>query len=445
MTGTRTWRGLRYATAPHRFARPVLAPLVTTPEPGGRFSAPPVQRLPEGFGDIETTEDSYFLNIWAPAGEGPHKVIVYVYGGGFEGGWAAAPWLEGAALSEAADAVVVTLDHRVGALGWAQLAQHGGLLREASNLGLHDVLRALQWVQTSIDRFGGDPDQVTLSGSSSGAFIATSLLAVPEARGLFRRLAAFSGGASRVVPLATAEAIGDSILEGLGLGDDPDRILAADASSILNAQAAVIPQEIGRRNGRVPYAFGVVDDAGTAAATLSRHPMAAIVAGEASDIPVWFATTRHEVATLRRPGFEPRSTAELEAEVEGIAGPVAHRVLAAYVGDDAQRREQLFSDYIYRLPAARAAFAQAAAGGRATLVDIGPADTERAGHGAEAAGAFAHPRNDRDTELLDGYLAFLSGGTASPGSVHRISVGKADPALLDGTDLTDLWTGVERP
>jgi para-nitrobenzyl esterase len=444
VTGTAVWRGLRFGSIPHRFAAPVLAPLHRVPTPGGEFGAAPVQPgLAPLMGDVSTSEDCLFLNIWALPG-GPRPVVVYVFGGGFEGGMGSSPWLDGSSLAAATGAVVVTLNHRVGTLGWAQLAQHDGDLTAASNLGLQDVVCALRWVRDHIAAFGGDPGRVTLSGSSSGAFLSTALLAVPEAEGLFHRLAAFSGGASRIVRRDTAIEIGDAILDALGVADDPEKLLTLPTADILSAQASVIPQEIGRRNSRSPYAFGVVDDHGPGG-VLTSHPLTALERGAAREIPVFLATGQHEVATLRRAGFEPASRNALEDEAREIAGPASPRVLKAYPGDPSVAREQLLSDYIYRLPAVRAARAQAAAGGRVTLVDIGAAGHERAGHGLEAAAAFARPRSERDDHLLRAYLAFLSGDEPEPGQVREVRVGRLDSSVPTYAELLEIWNGVERP
>ncbi len=444
MTGVIVWRGLRFGTIPHRFAAPALAQLDRVPAPGGEFGAAPVQpAFPPMMGDVSTSEDCLFLNIWTLPG-GPRPVVVYVYGGGFEGGTGSAPWLDGSSLAAATGAVVVTLNHRVGTLGWAQLEQYGGNLAAASNLGLQDVVCALRWIREHIARFGGDPNQVTLSGSSSGAFLATALLAVPEAEGLFHRLAAFSGGASRIVSRDTAVDIGTAIVAALGISADPQKLLTASTADILGAEASVIPREIGRRNSRNPYAFGVVGDHGPGR-LLVGHPLTALERGAAREIPLLLATGQHEVATLRRPGFEPTSREALEEELGEIAGPASAQVLAAYQGDPCMAREQLLSDYIYRLPAVRAANAQAAAGGRVTLIDIGAASAERAGHGLEASAIFARPRNERDDDLQRAYLAFLSGDDPGPGQVREVRVGRLDSSVADYAQLLEIWNGVERP
>nr|WP_270087244.1 carboxylesterase family protein [Sphingobacterium sp. SYP-B4668] len=97
------------------------------------------------------------------------------------------------------------MNYRLGPFGWLSLSQYGGVFADATNLGLQDIITALRWVQENISRFGGDPQNVTVSGHSAGAFCTLGLLATPLADGLYQRLAAFSGMTSRLVPAWSAE------------------------------------------------------------------------------------------------------------------------------------------------------------------------------------------------------------------------------------------------
>ena len=136
------------------------------------------------------SEDCLFLNVWAPSdgvADAGLPVLVWVHGGAYIFGSGSQPLYDARALvSGAADsgdgsgAVVVTLNYRMGALGFLELSGFdAGDRRFDSNLGLRDVLRALQWVQENIAAFGGDPQQVTLFGESAGGGIVTTLLTSP--------------------------------------------------------------------------------------------------------------------------------------------------------------------------------------------------------------------------------------------------------------------------
>ena len=131
------WRGIRFATA-ERFRAPELVPLEQVPEPGGSFGPAPIQ--PAGFDlGAPTSEDCHFLNVWAPAGATTLPVLLYFYGGGFERGAASLDFLDGEALAAEVGCIVVTANHRVGALGFASLAHRGGALSDATNLGVRDA------------------------------------------------------------------------------------------------------------------------------------------------------------------------------------------------------------------------------------------------------------------------------------------------------------------
>jgi len=156
-----------------------------------RFYAGAVEPQP-----YRMSEDCLFLNIWTP---GIHDntrrpVMVWCHGGGFEYGSGGADWYDGANLSLRGDVVVVTLNHRLNVFGFLHLADFGSeKFRDAGNAGLLDIIGALQWVRDNIEAFGGDPNNVTLFGSSGGACKITALLAMPGARGLFHKAILQSG------------------------------------------------------------------------------------------------------------------------------------------------------------------------------------------------------------------------------------------------------------
>ena len=230
--GVRAWKGIRYAAAPMgelRWRAPVR------PEPWtevadatvyGAVCPQPKSPIPMGAG-TRASEDCLFLNVWAPSGSvagAGLPVLVWVHGGAYIFGSGSQPLYDARALvSGAADsgdgsgAVVVTLNYRMGALGFLELGGFdAGDRRFDSNLGLRDVLRALQWVQENIAAFGGDPQQVTLFGESAGGGIVTTLLTSPAAAGLFSRAIAQSSPATSVYDTARAHTVAELVLDRLG-------------------------------------------------------------------------------------------------------------------------------------------------------------------------------------------------------------------------------------
>ena len=152
-------------------------------------------------------EDCLFLNVWAPEADAkPRPVMVWIHGGAYTFGSAGQPLFDGTALVSAGDVVLVTVNYRLGALGFLDLSavDSDGF---DGNLALKDVLLALHWVRANIAAFGGDPGRVTVFGESAGGGLVTTLLAVPAARGLFHRAIAQSSPASSVYGTDRARAV----------------------------------------------------------------------------------------------------------------------------------------------------------------------------------------------------------------------------------------------
>ncbi|MCF2532440.1 carboxylesterase/lipase family protein [Yinghuangia soli] len=350
------------------------------------------------------SEDCLYLNVWTPELGVRLPVLVWIYGGGFETGTASPPSFDGAALSRLTGAVVVAANYRVGALGWLYPAgPDADGWAESANLGLQDQVAALRWVRENAACFGGDPGNVTVAGASAGAFSIGALLAMPTAKGLFHKAILQSGSVTRVQSPETAEALTKAFLAAAGVRDFGS-LLDAPVEAILQAQSAVTDADIGRRNlpgGRI---WGVVHD-GT---ILPERPLDAVRDGAAADVPLLIGANRDEIriwADFGGPAYRPADEDALLAEmaVAGIADPPA--LLAAYrhrlrcaasaavgsnpAGVDELRdlRTMFLSDAVYRIPSARLARAQAAAGGRAntyllTAEPFGPGTG--AFHGAEA-------------------------------------------------------------
>ncbi|MFJ3639392.1 carboxylesterase/lipase family protein [Streptomyces sp. NPDC090108] len=153
--------------------------------------APQSARLPGAPWWSPGDEDVLTLNIWAPAsGDGPLPVLVWIHGGAYTFGSSAQPDFDGTTLAEAG-LVVVTFNHRVGFEGFGHVPPGDGP-PYPDNRGLLDQVAALRWVRENIAAFGGDPDNVTVAGQSSGAASAACLMVMDRARGLFRRVIAHS-------------------------------------------------------------------------------------------------------------------------------------------------------------------------------------------------------------------------------------------------------------
>lgn len=189
------------------------------------------------------SEDCLYLNVWSPSKPGRKRpVLLYIHGGGFGSGSTSVPVYDASGLARKG-VVVVTINYRLGVFGFLA---HPALtaespLKSSGNYGILDMIAALKWVRVNIDRFGGDPANVTISGQSAGAAAVSDLLVSPAAKGLFARAVIQSGPALGVQSrtLAQAEKIGQGVSERLGVRSVGElRHLSADA---LLAATAVNP------------------------------------------------------------------------------------------------------------------------------------------------------------------------------------------------------------
>lgn len=206
---------------------------------------PGLSRLPQ-------SEDSFLLDIWAPEGARDLPVLVFLPGGAFVSGAGNVSWYDGARLAGEGKAVVVTITYRLGAPGLL------GGPETPLNLGLQDILHALNWVSVNIASFGGDPAAVTLAGHSAGAWYAYVLSFAARAKGLFCRTALFS--LPWQPPLTSAAyrerwELFTGALHAAGFGAAGTRA-TVPVQAILEAQAMVGKAYAGRGLGLMPAADG---------------------------------------------------------------------------------------------------------------------------------------------------------------------------------------------
>jgi para-nitrobenzyl esterase len=210
------------------------------------------------FHDPGQNEDCLTLNVWVPDKHAEPKlpVMVWIYGGGFTGGSGGLAWYDGENLA-AKGPVVVTFNYRLGALGFfahPDLAKESG--RNASgNYGMMDAIAMLQWVKKNISAFGGDPNNVTVAGESAGAIMVGALVGSPQAKGLFHRAIAESGGwmgltMARMTPSAQAQENGAKAVTALGvksmaeLRAKPLAELTGLSSAGLVVDGYIIPEDL---------------------------------------------------------------------------------------------------------------------------------------------------------------------------------------------------------
>ena len=296
--GVQVFKGIPYAEPPeglHRFQppRPLEAwkGVREATRPGGVPIQPamPVLRFMNA-GASRQSEDCLYLNVWTPGtGRARRPVFVWIHGGGFLIGAGSSPIYDGGQLARNGDMVVVTINYRLGALGYVHL---GGLgiegLEEASNLGVRDQIAALEWVRDNIERFGGDPGNVTVAGQSAGAMSVGALLGAPSARGLFHRAILQSAAGRHVLGRDEADRVADRFLHELGKRKcTPSELAEVPVAEILRAQGLVNREFMNARDLMVmmPCIDGEL---------VTESPLEAIKGGAASEIELMIGTTLDE-------------------------------------------------------------------------------------------------------------------------------------------------------
>jgi len=339
----------------------------TTYGPAAPQSMGAMNQLLGGQQGGETSEDCLTLNVFTPAADdGRRPVMVWIHGGAFLIGTGATPWYDGANLASKRDVVLVSINYRLGALGFLHLGDLGGDdFAGSGNLGILDQAAALRWVRDNIAAFGGDPENVTIFGESAGGMSTTTLLALPEARGLFHRAIPQSGAASFVHAPDAAEAVSREVMAEVGLGpSDVARLREVPAEALADAQSAVMMRHWSEPGLSMPFQ-PVVDGV-----SLPEHPLTGVRAGTAGNAPLMTGTTLEEMnlfITLD-PRLMEMTEHDLVARAERYFGGQLDpaKVVGAYrgrLGADAPLTDVLcaiLTDAAFRVPAIRLAEAQGA-------------------------------------------------------------------------------------
>ncbi|HVM99172.1 MAG TPA: carboxylesterase family protein [Caulobacteraceae bacterium] len=192
-------------------------------------------------------EDCLVLNVWTPAPDTARRpVMVWLHGGGFEAGSGSSMLYDGVNLCRRGDVVCVSINHRLGLFGHCDVADRlGEEFAGSVNAGFLDIVAALRWVRENIDRFGGDPDNITIYGQSGGGRKVSIAMASKDAAGLFRRGIVQSGSHLRLLTSGAAHDLVDRLLKIVGL-TDARTLQALPMEQLLKANRAV-QRETGSR------------------------------------------------------------------------------------------------------------------------------------------------------------------------------------------------------
>jgi para-nitrobenzyl esterase len=376
--GLRIFRGIPYAEPLAGLGR-VRRPAPVQPWAGVKpalewgLAAPQEEIALMGVGP--KGDDCLNLNIWSPASEVPLPVMVWIHGGGFITGSSSQALYEASRLAQDNKVVVVSLNYRLGILGFGCFAAYPELEADTNN-GLRDQILALTWVRDHIAGFGGDPARVTIFGESAGGMSVACLLASPAAKGLFQRAIIQSGSGDHILRPAEARRIAQVFAD--AAGGDVAACLQGELKGIVRAQRACTREIVQRGLHDLPVPqFGMTllpvlgDD------ILPEHPEQAAAVGAARDVPLLIGTNVDEwnffYFTPQMMGLDPEPKPDTEErllhEFERAMPGRGEAMLRAYryILPDANRDAlvcALETDRIFRLPSTRLLEAREAAGGK---------------------------------------------------------------------------------
>ncbi|MDM8001414.1 MAG: carboxylesterase family protein, partial [Bacteroidota bacterium] len=293
--GVYSFRGIPYARA-ERFMPP------REPEPWNDVLecndfGPVAKQIVAWIADSVMDEKKLFsVNVWTQGiSDGKKRpVMLWLHGGGFHVGSSNDPMTYGKALAKKGDVVVVSLNHRLNILGFLDLSACGEKYAQSANVGMLDIVKAMEWVRKNIENFGGNPDDVTVLGESGGGGKVGTLMCMPAARGLFNKAIIQSGTLLNVMDREQSQALGMAVLKKLGLTpDDVERLDTIPYMDLVMAGNEAVSEIYGPRTPGTPTMYGFVPSAD--GNVLLQQPFSPGFADISKDIPLMIGTTFNEL------------------------------------------------------------------------------------------------------------------------------------------------------
>lgn len=366
--GISTFRGIPFAKPPIgdlRFRAPERPDKWTGVRDATQAGAAPPQVSDSYFPAMsprEIDEDCLYLNVWTPAADaGGRPVMVWIHGGGFLSGAGSLPWYRGNKIAARHDVVVVSINYRLGALGFMYLNELASPeLGASTNIGMRDQIAALEWVRENIESFGGDPGNVTIFGESAGGMSVGTLLGTPSAKGLFQKAIMQSGAAHNAMKVEDATVIAERFLELVGIDpSDTAQLRNVEWQKLIDSYEKITVYSLKTLLGFLPF-MPVVDGD-----LLPKAPAEALFDGLSADVPVMVGTNENEMnlfaimdtgmAEIDEEGLAHRI--ERHYAVEGTGRDHARKIWAAYEEVSASSEAiplDLMTDVVFRIPAIRA-------------------------------------------------------------------------------------------
>lgn len=474
------FRGIPFAKPPVGRLR-FRAPEAAEPWPGvraaHRFGPSAIQRAPTAIMNSvpePRSEDCLYLNVYTPAADWKRRpVLFWIHGGGFNFGAGSEPLYDGGPLAERGDVVVVTINYRLGALGFLYLPEpERKRLEITANAGVLDQIAALRWVRDNIAGFGGDPDAVTLMGESAGAYSVATLLGMPLARGLFHTAVAQSGARFERIACDPGRAT-YALLKTLEIPERrPEALWDVPADRFVSAQLAVARSMDSALNDI--SAFAPLYDADTLPSPLEQT----FARGQGAKVPLLLGTTRDEINLFLGSAVKnfaaPLEDSELHARLRDVVPGADDARITALI--DTYRRSRfehalpasnralqaaITSDALWRVPNERFLSAYRAQGAATflylfTYESPGMRGALRSCHALDLPfmfGTWAGPNQERfagtgphvralSERMMDVWLAFAKSG--NPSLPDAPGVWPAYDDERRPTMVFDLTTGLQQ-
>ena len=278
-------------------------------------------------------EDCLRVNVWTSSIKAGSKlpVMVWLHGGGFsEGSSQELISYDGTNLARDHGVVVVSLNHRLNALGYLDLSAYGAKYASSGNAGMLDIVKGLEWVRDNIAGFGGDPANVTIFGQSGGGGKVSTVMAMPSAKGLFHKAIVQSGSIFNLMSPKYSRRIGAATVANLGITpSNVDQMASVPYEKLLEAYRKAVQQvsEEARQDGSFPTNFldmiifgqlPVVDGE-----VIPFHPASAEALSLSKDVPVIIGTVYNEFTpTQEDPIFRPLAIQQAEDRTAAGCAPV---------------------------------------------------------------------------------------------------------------------------
>lgn len=352
----------------------------------------------------------FSVNVWTQGlSDGKKRpVMLWLHGGGFHVGSSSDPMTDGKALAQKGDVVMVSVNHRLNMLGFLDLSAAGQKYAQSANVGMLDIVKALEWINQNIENFGGDPSNVTIFGESGGGGKVGTLMCMPAAKDLFHKAIIQSGTLRNIMSKEKSQALGLAVLEKLGLTpDEVEKLDTISYQALVKAGNEAIAAISGPRKPGSSKMFGFAPSAD--GEVLLQQPFSPGFADISEDKPLMIGTTLNELIRT--------SYAEKDLSLDQ-----AKERLAKVYGD---RTEQYIELYAKAYPAY-------------TPQDLLSVDTVFRPYTIMTADARA---KQSSAPLYAYFLAWKSPvDSASRGSFHGLDI----PLAFNNVDLKPDWTGTTK-